>query len=422
MQSSSILPNEYTSTQDEKNFSSDELESLPSCLRECVIPADHLVFNLNNQMGSGKTGLIVGSVLTTAQGEEKVAIKCRHSTDDLITEAVSMKGLQSKYIAEFKGIYKVIGREYLSTVAIVMKRYASSLDKVLKKSKSISYEQKLKWARDISYGLHDLHQQHLIHCDLKSGNIFLDEDNNAKIGDFGEAYFTTSSAELVDRRGTLNWSAPELFREVMNTNTAASDIYSLGVVFWEIVTGKIPFAKIKDVQVMYKKMNNIHESIPVDCPDFFESLISDCWKNDSERPTAQSICDRLDEELMKLKKPESALKQSDDSILDFKTSTPKPIISKKPEDSSIADDSKTLPSELTIPIKSTVSSYHSISKALEQAPVTIGPKTPTVAFEKTSQRHHELFKSQPDVSCFYAASVEQDKAEPLLKEVRMQKH
>jgi serine/threonine protein kinase/tetratricopeptide (TPR) repeat protein len=101
-------------------------------------------------------------------------------------------------------------------------------------------EEALEIARQLCAGLAEAHRSGIIHRDLKCGNVILSHtaegDPRAVITDFGLATGTAESAEF---GGTPHYMAPELFRG--DKATTASDVYALGVMFYEMVTGRLPF-------------------------------------------------------------------------------------------------------------------------------------------------------------------------------------
>ena len=112
----------------------------------------------------------------------------------------------------------------------------------------------------ISRGLRAMHRLEMIHQDLKPDNILLDEFNTLKIIDFGSTKIAglaeiKSVIEHNEIVGTANYSAPEYFKGESGTNR--SDIYSLGVIAYEMLTGKLPYGEISVERAAKKKFNYI---------------------------------------------------------------------------------------------------------------------------------------------------------------------
>ncbi|CAG0908923.1 unnamed protein product, partial [Cyprideis torosa] len=141
----------------------------------------------------------------------------------------------------------------------------------------------------------------LIHRDLKSSNILIkekitDSDLNGKqllITDFGLAkeYQTATQNSMA---GTYQWMSPEVIRE--GKHSTASDVWSYGVVVWEVLTGEIPF-KGMDMMAMAYQVGIGKRTLPIpsSCPGEWKELISACWEPEPDRrPTFVDILRHLD--------------------------------------------------------------------------------------------------------------------------------
>jgi len=115
----------------------------------------------------------------------------------------------------------------------------------------------------VARGLNHLHtQQEIIHGNLTSSNILLDEQTNARIADFGLSRLMTTAANTNVTVGTLGYRAPELSK-LKNANTK-TDVYSLGVIILELLTGKSPG----------EPMNGM------DLPQWVASIVKEEWTNE----------------------------------------------------------------------------------------------------------------------------------------------
>jgi len=144
--------------------------------------------------------------------------------------------------------------------------------------------------RDISQGLRFLHEStpSILHRDLKAKNILVDSRFRAKVADFGLAAKTGKKRGL---SGTLFWMAPEYL--LQNVYTGACDIYSFGMILYEIYSRSTPYEgepphkiirKICDPRINYRPM------IPETCPDKIREIIKKCWNGRAAfRPEAKDL-------------------------------------------------------------------------------------------------------------------------------------
>jgi polar amino acid transport system substrate-binding protein len=120
-------------------------------------------------------------------------------------------------------------------------------------------EETLRLIDLIAGGLDYAHSKEIVHRDLKPNNILMDEQNNPYIADFGLAKFTEGKIELTNTMmtGTAAYMAPEIAQS--GKSTKRSDIYSLGIILFEMLTGKVPYQG----KTPYKVLSaHLHEPIP----------------------------------------------------------------------------------------------------------------------------------------------------------------
>lgn len=158
---------------------------------------------------------------------------------------------------------------------------------------SVTYSLILRFALDIARGVQYLHRRNLIQRDLKARNILIDANLVAKISDFGLSRVMDDETAKMTACGTPAWTAPEVVR--MQPYTHKADIYSLGVLLYELIARQEPFNGQKGVQIAYAAAEQgLRPSIPSFCPADYAQLMRACWQDMPDlRPSLSVIIKRL---------------------------------------------------------------------------------------------------------------------------------
>ncbi|XP_015902500.2 serine/threonine/tyrosine-protein kinase HT1 [Ziziphus jujuba] len=165
-------------------------------------------------------------------------------------------------------VYCVI-TEYLSEGSL--RAYLHKLE-----HKSLPLQKLIVIALDIACGMEFIHSQRVIHRDLKPENILIDRDFRLKVADFGIACEEAYCDSLADDPGTYRWMAPELIKH--KSYGRKVDVYSFGLILWEMVAGTIPYEDMNPIQAAFAVVNkNLRPDIPGDCPPAMRALIEQCW-------------------------------------------------------------------------------------------------------------------------------------------------
>ncbi|KAI3991971.1 hypothetical protein MKX01_012916 [Papaver californicum] len=148
--------------------------------------------------------------------------------------------------------------------------------------KSLALGKLIEYALDIARGMEYVHSQGVIHRDLKPENILFDQDFNLKIADFGIACEEAYCDSLAEDPGTYRWMAPEMIKHKAYGRKV--DVYSFGLILWEMVAGSIPYENMTPIQAAFAVVNkNLRPRIPEDCPPALGAIIEQCWAVNADR-------------------------------------------------------------------------------------------------------------------------------------------
>jgi len=186
---------------------------------------------------------------------------------------------------------------------------------------------RVKILRQASKGMYFLHSSGIVHRDLKSLNLLLDNKWNVKVSDFGLTRFRdqlkrqqqSQDDAVMGGGGSIPWSAPEVLGEKGMINWEAADMYSFGIILWEVVTREEPYPGRRfssflsllssthtDHSLVFFEVfssaaiavavlrDDLRPTIPTNAPQDFIALISEAWHIDpSMRPTFLEAMTRL---------------------------------------------------------------------------------------------------------------------------------
>ncbi|KAF7984274.1 hypothetical protein HWV62_16128 [Athelia sp. TMB] len=189
-----------------------------------------------------------------------------------------------------------------------------NLDHFIKESLELGH--RLQIACDVAAGLTYLHSEDIIHGDLTSANVLIDDDGRARLVDFGlssiMAEFENTSFITSTIGGYLRFRALELmppldgnYEDFMPVLTPACDVYSLGSVALQILTGKLPYHKITEdtmVALVVAQRKQPERPSGKGCEaltDEYWNFIVSCWSND---PNKRHSAEKAQKELIRLRK------------------------------------------------------------------------------------------------------------------------
>lgn len=227
----------------------------------------------------------------------------RYNIEDIIRDFEQFMHLNHPNISNIKGYY--ISND--NKVMIISKEFknGSLYDYIHIKKNSLSNEEKMKIFKGIINGIEYLHNNNIVHCHLNTRNIILDDDLNPKIVDFGFKNLY-ELANLFNKYINKNgYSAPEILAtsgkfykipENVNDNMKKIDIYSFGMILWEIITNTVPFdVKLTEIK-KYVLEEKVRPEVPTNIHKSLSSLIRSCWDSELEkRPNDKDIIEYLKE-------------------------------------------------------------------------------------------------------------------------------
>jgi serine/threonine protein kinase len=242
-----------------------------------------------------------------------IAIKALHRNEwipslliDFRREAEQLMHHKHPNIVEF---YAIIDESDYKAQVLEFMEKGFLYDLLVDKKQELTWDQRWDIAIGIGNGLHYLHGKKIAHGDLSSYNVLLTEDFIPKLCDFGPLGVmipVSSAARDKDAAGTIRCRAPEALLPRWQ-HKAHTDIYSYGMVLWEIAARERPYNNENDEQIVIAWIKNgKQEIIPKDCPKEYGEVILETWQDAQLRPN-------IDEVLLLLAKAKTLQNQNDAS-------------------------------------------------------------------------------------------------------------
>eukprot|EP00658_Telonema_sp_P-2_P076448 TRINITY_DN6691_c0_g1_i2.p1 TRINITY_DN6691_c0_g1~~TRINITY_DN6691_c0_g1_i2.p1 ORF type:complete len:581 (-),score=76.30 TRINITY_DN6691_c0_g1_i2:314-2056(-) len=305
------------------NYSSRRIAALVDMKHLFISPNE---IQVKEKIGSGGSGVVHRGVWHGTDVAVKTLFICSQGEIDaqememLRHEAAVFASLRHPNVALFLGACL----ERPSCFLVTQLYRHGSLQDLLENAKpnEIDWEFKTRLAGDAARGLNYLHTFNppIIHRDVKSSNILIDDSFRARITDFGltnhqilsQRDGSVSSDMLTTDVGTLRWTAPELIQasragENYKAYGASVDVYSFGIVLWEIAMRRLPYSQVKyNLQVEKDVVDGKRPTSYPGCSPPgklywhpfgtpWTILMEECWsQNPSDRPSMEAVVERLE--------------------------------------------------------------------------------------------------------------------------------
>lgn len=262
------------------------------------------------ELGKGSFGLVYRGLFNhPTNGDLPCAIKTVNEKSsyrqriEFLHEASAMKDFKTEHVIKLIGVVSQ-GQPALVLMELMengdLKNFLRSLRPDSENNRYRlpvpTLRQVMQMAIEIADGMAYLSVKKLVHRDLAARNCMVSGDIVVKVGDFGMArdvyeteYYRKEGRGLLPVR----WMAPESIKD--GKFTSQSDVWSYGVVLWEMATlAEQPYQGFTNDEVMKYVKDGNKMRRPEDCPDILYNLMSECWSNmPNDRPTFLEICQRL---------------------------------------------------------------------------------------------------------------------------------
>ncbi|KAL5815372.1 hypothetical protein ACOSQ3_026157 [Xanthoceras sorbifolium] len=295
---------------DSHESSSSKGDTESNCMVDCEIHWEDL--QLGEEIGQGSYAVVYHGIWNGSDVAVKVYFGNEYSEGTLENyqkEIDIMKKLRHPNVLLFMGA--VYSQQRLAIVTEFLPR--GSLFRTLHKSnQALDIRRRLRMALDVAKGMNYLHRRNppIVHRDLKSSNLLVNRNWTVKVADFGlsmwknATYLTAKSG-----RGTPQWMAPEVLRN--EPSNEKSDLFSFGVILWELMTVSIPWNHLNSLQVVgVVGFMDRRLDLPEGLDPQVASIIHDCWQSDPDkRPSFEDIIQRMSSLLHRALAPRSSVSE-----------------------------------------------------------------------------------------------------------------
>jgi serine/threonine-protein kinase len=259
-------------------------------------------FIVGQKLGGGGMGVVYRAKYTKTGHEVALKLMTVEMSDNprLVArferELEILKKLRHPNIVPCYGGGRLSGQRFLAMELVEGGTLSAELKK---RGGKLPWEEAVKYGQQICAALQHAHEHAIIHRDLKPANLLISKKGTLKLADFGIARDIDATGLTATGRtvGTFAYMAPEQIRGAPPV-THKTDLYALGCVLFELLTGKPPFGAETSAEIMFQHLEKVPprvSSIALDCPMWLDALISQLLqKNPDQRPRdASSVLQAL---------------------------------------------------------------------------------------------------------------------------------
>lgn len=268
---------------------SDRRENTKGSLRSKFLIGEELGFGAFSKVYKGvdlKNGDFVAIKQISLEGLSE------DDKDNMVQEIDLLRNLKHKNIVKYLGSYRTKSHLYI----ILEYVENGSLSQIIKPNKFGAFPESLAaiYMKQTLEGLAYLHEQNVIHRDVKGANILTTKEGTVKLADFGVATMSTqrevsSHSDFTNPVvGTPYWMAPEVIE--MSGVTFASDIWSVGATAIELLTGKPPYFDMMPMSALFHIVQDEYPPMPDGISPNMQDFLLKCFQKDSrKRPSARDL-------------------------------------------------------------------------------------------------------------------------------------
>lgn len=279
---SSTFPNSHACI--EKLFSEAKQEGWEIDLR---------LLKVGDQIATGSCGDLFHGVYLGEDVAVKI-IKSEHLNSALENEFEMEVAILRR--VHHRNVVRFIGASTKPPLLCIVTEFmpgGSLYDHLHKNHNKLELSQLLKCAIDVSKGMEYLHENNIIHRDLKTANLLMDSHNVVKVADFGVARFLNQGGAMTAETGTYRWMAPEVINHQPYDQKA--DVFSFSIVLWELLTAKVPYDTMTPLQAALGVRQGLRPELPDNAHPKLLELMQKCWEaNPTKRPSFTEITNDLE--------------------------------------------------------------------------------------------------------------------------------